>query len=54
MYKVVLVNFNFTYDQLSRDTALHYAELLGFESNVYDSDDNLIATFSPIRGWEFV
>lgn len=52
MYKVVLINFNFTYDQLDRYNAFNRAEEMGYEANVYDGDNNHIAFYSPISGWK--
>ena len=53
MFKVVLINVNFTYDGFqTRYGALNCAEEMGYEANVYE-DDRLIATYSPISGWKF-
>lgn len=53
MFKVVLINFGFTYDSfVTRYSALNRAEEMGYEASVYENDD-LIASFSPIGGWKF-
>ena len=52
MFKVVLINFGFTYDKLTHYTALTRAEEMGYEASVYEGD-NMYATYSPISGWKF-
>jgi len=51
MYRVWLVNFDYGHDNFkSLESALAYARMVCFEAAIYNSNDQMVATFHPVRG----
>lgn len=51
MFMVSFTNFGYGHDGFcSLEDALAHARKAGFESNIYDSNNRLVASFHPING----
>lgn len=51
MFMVSFINLGYGHDNFeSLEAALMYARRAGFESNIYDDKNQLVATFHPING----
>mgnify|MGYP003346103534 CR=1 FL=1 len=51
MFMVSFINFGYRHDNFdSLEAALAYARNAGFESNIYDGNNRLVASFHPLRG----